>query len=145
MEFEYFKLNKKGQASKCYTLILDNFDAVLVTGHNWKLMRKKGRPLELYSMKTFEMFVDQQRMNNESVNRQTFTYIYDENGNKVRDAKGKLLREYTEPVDYLAKAIKLKYIKDKKLLEYAKEIGKLFYDDDPWKEILRNKRKEEKC
>lgn len=143
MEFEYFKLNKKGQAIKSYTLNLDDFIAVLATGYNWKLMRPKGRPLELYSMNTFDDFSKLQRQNDEAVERRMYSYVYNGDGrkisDKVRDEKGRPLKDYTKPEDILGKGVKLNYIKGKALFQHAKEKGILFYDDDPWKEILSKK------
>lgn len=143
MKFEYFKLSRNRQIIKRVEIDLDDFIAVLATGYNWKLMRSKGRPLEVYSMNTFDMFVDQQRMNDEAVERKMYTYVYIGEGrkisDKVRDSKGRPLKEYTKPIDYLSKATKLNYIEGKNLFQYAQEKGVLFYDDDPWREILKER------
>lgn len=144
MEFGYFKLNRNRQIVKRMTINLDDYIAVLSTGYSWKLMRHKGRPLELHDMITFDDFSKLQRQNDEAVERKTFSYIYHGDGrkisDKVRDEKGRPLKEYTKPEDILGKAIKLNYIEGKELFKYAKEKGILFYDDDRWREILKDRK-----
>ena len=143
MKLEYFKLNRNRQIIKRVQIDLDDFIAVLATGYNWKLMRKKGRPLELYSMITFDEFSKLQRQNDEAVERRMFSYVYNGDGrkisDKVRDSKGRPLKEYTKPENILSKATKLNYFEERTLFQYAKDRGILFYDDDPWKEILKVK------
>jgi len=144
MKFEYLKLNRNRKIIKRMSINLDDYIAVLSTGYNWKLMREKGRPLELYDMITFDDFSKLQRQNDEAVERRTFSYIYHGDGrkisDKVRDEKGRPLKEYTKPEDMLGKAIKLNYIEGKELFKYAKEKGILFYDDDRWREILKDQK-----
>lgn len=144
MAFEYLKLNRNRKIIKRMSINLDDYIAVLSTGYNWKLMREKGRPLELYDMITFDDFNKLQRQNDEAVERRTFSYIYHGDGrkisDKVRDEKGKPLKEYTKPEDILGKAIKLNYIEDKELFKYAKGKGILFYADDRWREILKDRK-----
>lgn len=143
MEFEYFKLNRNRQIVKRMTINFDDYIAVLSTGYSWKLMRHKGRPLELHDMITFDDFSKLQRQNDEAVERRTFSYIYNGEGrkisDKVRDEKGKPLKEYTKSEDILGKAIKFNYIEGKELFKHAKEKGIFFYDDDPWREILKDR------
>lgn len=143
MEFEYFKLNRNRQIIKRVQINLDDFVAVLATGYNWKLMRSKGRPLELYSMVTFDEFSKLQRQNDEAVERRMYSYVYNGDGrkisDKVRDEKGRPLKKYTQPEDILGRALKFNYIDGKELFQYAKETGKWFYDDDPWREILKRR------
>lgn len=143
MEFEYFRLNRNRQIVKRMTINLNDYIAVLSTGYNWKLMREKGRPLELYDMITFDDFSKLQRQNDEAVERRTFSYIYHGDGrkisDKVRDEKGRPLKEYTKAEDILGRAIKLNYFEGKTLFQYAKEKGIFFYDDDPWREMLKDK------
>ena len=141
MKFEYFKLNLNRQIIKRIQIDLDDFIAVLSTGYNWKLMRSKGRPLELYSMITFDEFSKLQRQNDEAVERRMYSYVYNGDGrkisDKVRDSKGRPLKKYTEAEDILGRAIKLNYFEGTTLFSYAKDRGIFFYDDDPWKEILK--------
>jgi hypothetical protein len=143
MKFEYFKLNRNRQIIKRVQINLDDFIAVLATGYNWKLMRSKGRTLELYSMVTFDEFSKLQRQNDEAVERRMYSYVYNGDGrkisDKVRDEKGRPLKEYIKAEDILSRAIKLNYIEGKELFKHAKEKGILFYDDDPWREILKRK------
>lgn len=105
MAFEYLKLNRNRKIIKRMSINLNDYIAVLSTGYNWKLMREKGRPLELYDMITFDDFNKLQRQNDEAVERRTFSYIYHGDGrkisDKVRDEKGKPLKEYTKPEDIL--------------------------------------------
>lgn len=143
MEFEYFKLDRDRQIVKRNIINLDDYIAVLSTGYNWKLMRSKGRPLELYSMITFDEFSKLQRQNDEAVERRMYSYVYNGDGrkisDKVRDSKGRPLKKYTEAEDILGRAIKLNYFEDRALFQYAKDRGILFYDDDPWREILKER------
>lgn len=143
MIFEYFKLNRDRQIVKRITLNLNDYIAVLSTGYNWKLMRHKGRPLELHDMITFDDFAKCQRQNDKAVECRSFCYIYNGEGRKIsdklRDEKGRPLKKYTQPENILGEAIKLNYIEGKELFKHAKEKGILFYDDDPWKEMLANK------
>lgn len=134
MIIEAFKLNRKGEKIHRKQIDLNQFIAFVATGRSVKMMRKKGRPTELFHTGIYEMFADQQRMNDEAVERRLFHYLYKGEGRKpsdvLRDDKGRPMREYTQPENILGKIAHLYYYEGREIYEYAKAKNIFFYEDE---------------
>lgn len=132
MQIEAFKLNRKGQKSQRKKIELDQFIAFLATGRSIKMLRKKGRPTELFDTEIYRMLADQQRMNDKAVECRLFYYVYKGEGRKpsdrLRDEKGRPIREYCKPEDILGKIAHLYYYEGHEIYEYAKAKNIFFYE-----------------
>lgn len=134
MIIEAFKLNRKGEKTQCKKIDISQFKAFLSTGRSIKMIREKGRPTELFNTGWFNFFADQQRMNDRDVECRSFTYVYNGDGrkpsDKVRDEKGRPIKEYTKPEDILGKIANIYYYEGREIFEYAKEKNIFFYEDE---------------
>lgn len=134
MIIEAFKLNRKGEKIQRKQIDLNQFIAFVATGRSIKMMRQKGRPTELYDTGVYRMFADQQRMNDSAVQRRTFHYLYKGDGrkpsDKLRDDKGRPIKEYTQPEDILGKIAHLYYYEGRDIFAYAKAKKIFFYEDE---------------
>lgn len=134
MIIEAFKLNRKGEKIQRKQIDLNLFIAFVATGNSIKLMRKKGRPTELFDTGYYRFFADQQKMNDKSVECRTFHYLYKGEGRKpsdvLRDDKGRPIKEYTQPEDILGKIAHLYYYEGREIYAYAKAKKIFFYEDE---------------
>lgn len=130
MIIEAFKLNRKGEKTQRKKINLDQFVAFVATGNSIKMMRKKGRPTELFDTGFYEMFVYLQRQNDKDVECRSFHYLYNGDSrnpsDRLRDEKGKPIKEYIQPEDILGKIAHIYYYEGREIFEYAKAKGIFF-------------------
>lgn len=132
MTIEVFRLNRQRQKTSTKIVDIGQFVAFIATGHSVKLIRSRGRPTELFDMGWFDWFKEQQKSNDRAVENRSFCYIYQGDGKKIsdkmRDEKGRPLKEYIKKEDILGKISKCFYYDNSDIFSYAKE-KKILFDE----------------
>jgi len=114
MTIKTYKINEKKEWIFKQEFNLEQFKSIadLAGSGGVDLFFKNGRRLNLATIETFDLIISEWNKYKDST---TFSYIYDEKGQKCRDKNGKLLRKYTrdEYKNFNQKAYEYLYITDK--------------------------------
>jgi len=114
MTIKTYKINEKKEWIFKQEFNLEQFKSIadLAGSGGVDLFFKNGRRLNLATVETFDLIISEWNKYKDST---TFSYIYDEKGQKCRDKNGKLLRKYTrdEYKNFNQKAYEYLYITDK--------------------------------
>ena len=154
MIFKIYHLNRNREKIKIKEVNINRFEKIGTTGSGLVLKYKNSKTIYLGLEYLFdEFYINAQKQNDESVKNKAYSYIKidknkpDHPKNRVRDNKGRPVKNYVKPVDYYIKngVDKIRFISDKdfdKIFNKAKELGILyewhegkFYEDDKklWK------------
>jgi hypothetical protein len=113
---QLYSINTKGIFKEKRIININNYTVFDCSGSNGITIKHKrnGRELYLATKEFFDFCMYEYEKEKEKIGV-TFTYKLDKDGNKVRDEKGKLLRNYTskeEVENYKKIALKQSYITD---------------------------------
>jgi len=112
MTIKTYKINEKKEWIFKKEFKLEQFKSIADLGGSSgvDLFFKNGKKLNLATIEMFDLIMSEWNQHKDST---TFSYIYDEKGQKCRDTNGKLLRKYTkdEYKNLNQKAYNLLYIK----------------------------------
>jgi len=94
MTIKTYKINEKKEWIFKQEFNLEQFKSIadLAGSGGVDLFFKNGRRLNLATIETFDLIISEWNKYKDST---TFSYIYDEKGEKCQDKNGKLLRKYT--------------------------------------------------
>lgn len=111
---QIYSINTKGEFKPKRTINIDDYSIYNCGGSSGISIKhkKNGRKLFLATKEFFEYCMIEYEKWKPDIGV-TYSYVTDENGNKLRDKKGKLLRKYTskEEVEHYKKiALKSSYI-----------------------------------
>jgi len=95
MIIKTYKINEKKEWIFKKEFNLEQFKSIADLGGSGgvDLFFKNGKRLNLATIETFDLIINEWNQYKDST---TFSYIYDEKGQKCRDKNGKLLRKYTK-------------------------------------------------
>jgi len=138
MIFETYHLKKDRKKFKIRQIDINKFEKIATTGSGLALKYKKGKIIYLESEYLFdEYYIKPQKMNDEAVKCRYYSYIaIDKNKpcspkNRVRDSKGKPIKNYVKPIDcYIENKVnKMKFINHNdfdRIYNKAKELNILY-------------------
>lgn len=121
MIFETYHLKRNREKFKIRQIDINKFEKIGATGSGLALKYKKGKTIYLGLEYLFdEYYIKPQEMNDEEVKCRAYSYIaIDKNKpcspkNRVRDSKGKPVKDYVKPIDcYIENKVnKIEFISD---------------------------------
>jgi len=139
MIFTTYSLNRDKKKIKIKEMDINRFEKIGATGSGLALKYKKGKIIYLKMEYWFdEFYINAQKRNEESVKKRYYSYVKidkdkpDHPKNRVRDNKGRPIKNYTKPIDYYIEheVMKVKFISDDdfyKVYDKAEKLG-IFYE-----------------
>jgi len=136
--FKIYNLNRNKRPIKIKKIDINKFEKIGTTGSGLALKYKKGKTIYIKLEYLFdEFYIKAQKQNNEDVKNKLYSYVKidknksDHPKNRVRDSKGKPIKNYVKPIDcYVENGInKMRFISNEdfeKVYEKAKELGILY-------------------
>ena len=118
MKIKTYKLNRNREKINIKELDLTKFERIGTTGNGLGFKYKKGKTIFVSFESSFDLMLEMQKQNDEAVEKRYFRYArINENEssskqNTLRDAKGKPIRIYEEPIDYYLQFKHLRYISE---------------------------------
>jgi hypothetical protein len=138
MIFTIYNLNRNKHPIKLKEIDINRFEKIGLTGNGLALKYKKGITIIIALEYIFDyLYTKPQKQNYEDIKNRHYSYIRidknkpDHPKNRVRDSKGRPIKNYVKPVDYYIEneVNKIRFISDedfKKVYEKAKELGILY-------------------